>query len=190
MIRLFQYYLLLLMLCASSLLFGQDQLTYTHQFTRLLQEEGLAFQKPEGWFKVFPWQDEFLKYNLVLRSEKTGMDMRFTFFPQAHRQNRYPDFGLTKTIARIASSEDLHLVYYKPLDLQELAKVYSADWGMLVSFTPHPDFSEKERGKILVIHQEDIGSIYVVFLYDGSSEQVTPYLSTLTFGREENNKSG
>ena len=190
MIRLLQNGLLAWFICCSWQLIGQNPLVYTQKFTNLLQDHELAFQKPEGWFKVLPWRDDYLKYDLVLRSDKTGMDMRFKIYPMHHPNNLFPDFGLTKMVTRIASSEDHHLVFYKPLKSNVLNKTYGADWGMLVTFTPNPKFSDKERGKILALQRDGKGSIYMIILFDGSSEEVAPYLTTFTFANNSKSKSG
>ncbi len=177
-----KYFILLISLFCSNLVKSQEALIYTQAFTNLIEHERLVFEKPEGWFKVFPLEhDEFLDYDLVLRSEKTGMDIRFIVYPHGHQSTTYPDFDFAKTMATIASNEEHHLLFVKGLDATELREEYHAQWGALATFTPKPNFSDKERGKILSLHHSEKGSLLVIFLFDGSSEQANPYLKTLLF---------
>ena len=175
-------FILFISLSCSILLQSQEALIYTQTFTNLIKQEKLVFDKPDGWFKVFPLEeDEFLDYDLVLRSEQTGMDIRYVVYPHGHQSRNYPDFDFAKTMASIASNEEHHLLFVRGLDSTLLKNEYHAEWGALATFTPKPNFSEKERGKILSLHHSTKGSLLIIFLFDGSSEQANPYLKTLFF---------
>ncbi len=162
---------------------SQEALVYTQDFTVLLDNAPIEFSKPQGWFKVFPYRDDygFGDYDLVLNSEDKDMQIRLKYYSNNPDKVQYPDFEFSRMMTHIATNDDQSLLFFKGIESLELARKYRADWGALATFTPKENFSDKQRGKLLSLFHEQFGFIQIIYLYNGSSEQVYPFMEIMRF---------
>ena len=165
---------------------GQQTIIYTQSFTDLLDNHSLTFKQPEEWFKLEPLQeDDYAAYALVIRSEDPAIEIRICYIPNTPGSHYLPNFDFTRLVTNISSNEDMHMLFLKGIDPTELEQTYRADWGGIATFKPKSEFSMMERAKLLSIFNENVGTIQIIFLYNGTSTQINPYLDILSFG--ENN---
>ena len=164
---------------------GQQKIVYNRSFTDLLDKYNLTFKQPEAWFKLQPLLlDDFATYALVIRSEDPAIEIRICYIPNTPGSHTLPNFDFTRLLTNISSNEHMHMLFLKGIDSTELKQIYHADWGGIATFKPKSSFSEMERAKLLSIFNESAGTIQIIYLYNGSSAQIEPYLDILSFGEQ------
>jgi len=52
------------------------------------------------------------------------------------------------------------------IKLEDLEDLYHADWGMMHFFKPKAGFSRYEHCKMLTLYKEEVGTIFVLYLFD------------------------
>jgi hypothetical protein len=174
-------YNLLLVVLAFSWLAGICQVTYTTEFTKLLEKEGIEYAEPtEQWLHVtIPPEHEYMRYDLVLQNDRNDYEVRYDI---RHVRGRVPlippSVEVSRLLASIASNEDAHEILVKIPEASFIREAFNADQGILAYFRPKSEFSEKPYGALLTLYAGERQAIDVVFLFaDPDYDPLTMYRS-------------
>ena len=64
---------------------------------------------------------------------------------------------------------------------QQLQEEFNADWGAIAFFQPKKEFSTKEHCKMVAIHAEGKGNVYIFYLFDDPQTDLEELFATLRF---------
>lgn len=172
---------MLLLMLPLSWFEGTGQVTYTSEFTKLLEKEGIEYAEPtEQWLHVtIPPEHEYMRYDLVLQNDRNDYEVRYDI---RHARGRVPlippSVEVSRLLASIASNEVEHDIQVKIPDESFIREAFNAEQGILAYFTPKSEFSEKPYGALLTLYAGDRQAIDVVFLFaDPDYDPLTMYRS-------------
>ena len=157
------------------------QIHYSHRFTKKLKKAHLNFIEPvEGFYKIrLPKKDEYLKYDLVLRSEEKAFEMRFHIDPAPTMA--FPHmacFNLANSLATNDQHFNLEMQIFEQDNAHEL---FTADWAAYVDFIPKRSLTDKHYARLLTLFREEYGLVHLLLLFDHHGREKDLRLYTLSF---------
>ena len=107
-------------------------------------------------------------YDYALRSRKEKLEIRYLIHPMDTSQQFYfpPNASFMRTIRHRGSNDDENVIAVHSMGSDDLLDVFNADWGKEALFTPKDKFSERSHCKMLMLHKEGIGDVFIFFLFD------------------------
>lgn len=166
---------ILIFLCCITLtqfnLLGQ-KLDFSEEVQSLLQRAQIDIVTPlEADYRSVNISERLSKYqpyDYVLRSRKEKLEIRFLIQPTDTTQHFYfpPNANFMRTITHLASNDEENVVAVHSMAEEDLVEIFNADWGKEALFTPKEKFSGHSHCKLLMLHKEGIGDVFVFFLFD------------------------
>ena len=147
---------------------SQGELDLPDSFSEKADRMGIEFYYPiETRIKRKKnYQDDFLQYDLVLKSKK-NFEIRYFLYPNDDPKYTeiHPNIEITRTIASIATNDETENIRMNPLSDKEALERFNADWGVYADFVPKESFSRFKIGRIVSVYREDRGFLNCIILY-------------------------
>lgn len=185
-ILLFGFYIFLV----SHAAYGQS-IEHSPELSALLQQAKVdIFTPTETDYKTIKIDKktvEYQSYQLALRSKKEKLEIRYLIQPIDTSQQFYfpPNVNFMRTVTHLASNEEENLIAVHSMANKDLVEVFNADWGREVLFTPKKIFSDRSHCRMLMLHKDEIGDVFVFFLFDLPNEALDTRYYALQFMEEE-----
>ena len=141
---------------------------YPDEFATKANKMGIEFFFPiESKIKVKKSiKDDFLNYDLVVKS-KRKFEIRYFLYPVDTHQftSFHPHVEITRTIASIATNNELENIRMTSLPHEESIEKFGADWAIYADFVPKESFSRFGIGRIVSLYKEGRGYFNCIILY-------------------------
>lgn len=126
--------------------------------------------------------EKFQTYDFAIRSRKEKLEIRYLIHPTEDNDLAFlpPAANFMRILTHLASNDEEHLIAVHSMSSENL-KNFGADWGKEAVFTPKAIFSEEKHCKMLMLHKEGRGNIYIFFLFDEASEVLDQRYYALKF---------
>ena len=90
----------------------------------------------------------------------------------------------TKAI-NIARNTDETVLSIHSMKTTQLKEDFNADWGAIAFFKPKLEFSDKQHCKMVAVHAEGKGNIYIFYLFDDPEIDLEELYSNVRFLEQE-----
>jgi hypothetical protein len=124
-------------------------------------------------------ENPYLPYQHAIRSSKENLEIRFYFQPES-QNTPFPQVESYRLAMHMGNNEQT-IFSARELTTYELDSVFHADWGRVYLFTPKAGFSIQKYCKMLTLHRENKGVVYVIFLFDKPSALIDQRLHILRY---------
>jgi hypothetical protein len=124
-------------------------------------------------------ENPYLPYQHAIRSSKENLEIRFYFQPES-QNTPFPQVESYRLAMHMGNNEQT-IFSARELTTYELDSVFHADWGRVYLFTPKAGFSIQKYCKMLTLHRENKGVVYVIFLFDKPSALIDERLHILRY---------
>lgn len=168
-----------------SCLYGQ-KIEINEVFKEKLNAVQVDFFVPlEASYKDVPTikaAEKFQTYDFAIRSKKEKLEIRYLVHPIEDNDLAFlpPSANFMRILTHLASNDEEHLIAVHSMSSEAL-KTFGTDWGKEAVFTPKGVFSEKKHCKMLMLHKEGRGNIFLFFLFDEASEAIDARYYALKF---------
>lgn len=186
-----KYLLPLFFLFFINSVFGQ-KIELNEAFQAKLNEVKVDFFEPlEAAYRDVPVQKEankFQDYDFAIRSKKEKLEIRYLIHPIEDNDLAFlpPSANFIRILTHLASNDDEHLIAVHSMTNEGL-KTFGADWGKEAVFTPKSVFSDKKHCKMLMLHKEGRGNVFLFFLFDEANKTLDDRYYALKFQEAMNN---
>ncbi len=156
-------------------------------FTKWLNESGLAFQSPPGYVSTTIRNTPLLPYEYALKKKDGSVEIRYALRPIARMSIDYQDphnsapepnhvFTMMFT-ALIGELSRGGASPHREFSQEEAGQKFNADWAALSLFDLEPAYSSDYRQAfLLAIHKNNLSDAYLVVLFN-DIEMIKPELA-------------
>lgn len=168
-----------------------QEIKYSDNLSELLKQTKVdVFLPTESDYRdvnILKRATAYQPYQLALRSRKEKLEIRYAIQPIDTIQQFYfpPNANFMRTITHLASNEEEHVIAVHSMASNDLEEIFNADWGKEALFTPKDIFSERNHCKMLMLHKDGVGDVFVFFLFDLPNEDLDTRYYALQFLEEE-----
>ena len=160
------------------------QIDYSLAFQQKLEAGHLMFIEPiDGKYKDIPiFINEYCKIDLAIKNKKEKIEVRYAIKTdtESHVFNA-PQIRTMQLLSNVATNQQSLIVAIHRLDKTQIEKEYNADWGAIAYFSPKVKFAYKDHCKLLVLHKDDVATVFVFFLFDKPTEELENLMSSIRF---------
>ncbi len=174
-------FLIIYMTVIASLYSQSKKVVYTRDFAQKLEKAQADFIRPvEGFYKIKVLdRDEFMKYDLVLRSQDKAFEMRFAIHPNDRLATpQIQCFNLLNSIATNDAHFDIKLSLYSE---EQARSDYNAEWAAYADFVPKKSYSDYHYGRLVTIYREGSGLIHQVLLFNQHDREKNIRMHSISF---------
>jgi hypothetical protein len=147
-----------------------QNIDFPADFQALLNEVGIEVFTPlDAKYRDFePHDNQLENYDFRIVSRKEKMDIRYTIKPsrQGDIMSQNPHLLTMRAVASIATNEQDYAISALEMSEKELQNDFNADWGMTYFFTPKNDFAMTPHCRMIALHKEGKGTVFVFYLFD------------------------
>ncbi|MFK7934688.1 MAG: hypothetical protein AB8G22_14345 [Saprospiraceae bacterium] len=149
-----------------------QELTFSEDLQSLLQRTQIDIPTPLDTdyrsVKVSDRLAKYQSYDYAMRSRKEKLEVRFLLQPLDTLQQFYfpPNANFVRMLTHLASNDDENIIAVHSMSEDDLREEFNADWGQEALFTPKDNFSARTHCKMLMLHKEGVGDVFVFFLFD------------------------
>lgn len=129
----------------------------------------------------------FQHYDWAIRSRKEKLEIRYLIQPIDTTKAFYfpPNANFMRTLTHLASNSGEQVIAVHSVDEKDLKEVFHADWGKEVLFIPKENFATQTYCRMLMLHKEEVGDVFVFFLFNTPSEDLDNRYYALEFEADE-----
>lgn len=159
----------LAILLASVRLQGQ-KIDIPSTFSSKLQQLGLTLLTPldSDYKDIFVLDNDLQGYDFAIRSKKEKLEIRYIVesYNKETPVSDLPSIRFVRMLSNLASNEENGVIAIHSIVQEDLEGIFHADWGKIAYFKNKALFSEWEHCKLLCLHRADMGTVYVLFLFN------------------------
>ena len=148
---------------------GSAQVDLSDRFMHLLNQTNLEFLEPlEAKYRDVPlFKNPYQNYDFAIRSRKEKLEIRYLVEPFEPNNPTFftPHIRGLRMVTHLATNSEDALITGHDVDTALLQSEFNADWGKVFFFQPKDGFSSYEHCKMLALYKEDVGMVYVFFLF-------------------------
>lgn len=169
----------------SSVELSAQKVELNDDFNQLLAEVDAQLILPvEANYKdIRPLKNRWMNYDFSIRSRKEGLEIRYKILPfEVENRTFYaPHVKAMQVMMQVASNDEEAVVSAISLSEKSLKEDFRADWGKLFTFTPKPEFSNKQTCQLITLYREGKGMVFLFFLFNKPPMELTYRHLSLTF---------
>ena len=162
-------------------IYGQIELPPT--FNEILEVNDISFIYPiENQYKVIKRPSQSLvPVDLGLKSRKHHIEIWFQFLPETDSHPLVPHVETMRQVFHLATNDPNELFTTLPINPQKLDSLFNASWGLVNVFKPKIAFSDKSYCKLLSLYKEQVGVMFVYFLFNKPTLEVDNRFQAIIF---------
>ena len=121
-------------------------------------------------------------YEFAIQHRKQKVEIRYVVEAvPAKESNDIPHIFFANKAINVAANTDDSVLSIHTMKTQQLQEEFNADWGAIAFFQPKKEFSTKEHCKMVAIHAEGKGNVYIFYLFDDPQTDLEELFATLRF---------
>ncbi len=162
----------------------QAQVDISPSFLSKLEQAGIEFLAPlENSYRNLEVHDNSLQaYELAILHRKQKVEIRYVVEPLPEDTSQdIPHIFFAKKAINIAANTDDSVLSIHTMKTQQLQEDFNADWGAIAFFQPKLEFSTKAHCKMVAVHAEGKGNLYIFYLFDDPQTDLEELFATVRF---------
>ncbi|MEL6922948.1 MAG: hypothetical protein AAFO94_02795 [Bacteroidota bacterium] len=160
------------------------QIDYPEAFVEKLDAGQLLFIEPvEGKYKdIANFRNEYWNFDMSIKSKKEKVELRYAILTDtSYNGFNIPQIRMLQMLSNVATNDQIPVVAVHSIPQSEIEHDYSADWAALAYFTPKPTLSHRDQCKVLVLHRDDVATVFVFMFFDKPTDELEDMMHSIRF---------
>ena len=145
----------------------------TESFNKLLSENQLVFEKPDGFTECEVVKNPNLFYNYAMKDNQDLFEVRYTIVPLDSIKNRSGDSMFIANLINVSHTKVENLPKNGAVSTKDIKNQYGADSGRVSAiFEANSTFSKGYKYcMMLFLHKENVANVYMSYLSDDDNHE-------------------
>ena len=162
------------------------QINLTPDFQKKLDQSDVSFASPleNSFINISIQKNDILNCDWAIQQQKGDLEIRAYVQPNYSSSGPiYPQINCASMASTVATNKEDAVIVRHSISSENVAEEYGADWGSFLFFQPKSSFSDKNHCKMLMLHKEGFGSIYIFYLFNEPIHDLDRYKTMFQFKR-------
>ncbi|MDO3695000.1 hypothetical protein QVZ41_09115 [Wenyingzhuangia sp. chi5] len=145
----------------------------TESFNKLLSENQLVFEKPEGFTECEVVKNPNLFYNYAMKHNQDSFEVRYSIVPLDSINNRVGDAMFIATLVNVSQAKVENLPKNGAIPPKDVKTQYGADSARVTAiFEANSTFAKDYKYCMMVfLHKENAANVYMSYLSNDNNHE-------------------